>query len=300
MRFVAALIVPLLGALAFGHTDISTTIKRLTEQIAEEPSAPLYYQRATEYRALREKKHALEDLRAALTIDPGHAPAKIALIEALGQSDEALSLARQLASGPPKAASAIDGAYLLAHIHRERGELRKAFEVCRKLCQKTKGPGQKDTEIDLLYAHLLLDLDRPADAAASLKSAWKQSHSIVLRNQWIDVALTAGLTGEVLPIIEKELNSSRLRSSWLIRRARARLALGRTETARADLRAALHEIGPRINPTRPDLTLIADRGLAHALMGHPERAKSDLKTLRKSTFPPSSYRLLADQLAFAK
>jgi hypothetical protein len=164
----------------------------------------------------------------------------------------------------------------------------------------SKNARRGDTKIDLLYAEILLDLERPADAAAALKGAWKRTNSIVLRNNWIDTALTAKQTKEVLPLIEKELRSSRLRSSWLIRRARALLVLGDKEAAHVDLRAALQEINPRLNPAQPDLTLIADRGLIHALLGNTALAKRDLATLRKSSIPSSCYRLLAGQLPDAK
>jgi hypothetical protein len=134
-------------------------------------------------------------------------------------------------------------------------------------------------------------------AATILKKSLNRTESIVVRNNWIDAALTAGQTEAVLPLIEKELSSSRFRSSWLIRRARASLILKRKEAAQADLREALVEIAPRINPERPDFTLISDRGLIHALMGNKTRAKNDLKTLKKSGYSPNAYRLLSSALA---
>jgi hypothetical protein len=49
------LIVVFTPVLALGHTDISETIKALTKRIETKPTADLYYQRATEFRALQEK-----------------------------------------------------------------------------------------------------------------------------------------------------------------------------------------------------------------------------------------------------
>ena len=73
--------------------------------------------------------------------------------------------------------------------------------------------------------------------------------------------------------------------------------LKKKKAAHADLRAALFEIAPRINPERPDFTLIADRGLIHALMENKNRAKNDLKILKESGYSPDAYRLLSSALA---
>lgn len=281
-----------------GHTDISTTIKKLSAKIEEAPGADLYYQRATEYRALREYAHARADLRAALALEPDHLPSQIALIEALGDRDEALTRALKLSTSVDQRTS-LQGASLLAAVHQKRGELEEALKIIRRLDELTRKARKGDTSIDLRHADLLLELDRPGEAATVLKAAWDRTDSIVIRNNWIDTALTAGETDEVLPIIEKELRSSRFRSSWYIRRARALRLRNREAAARADLRAALEEINPRINPRRPDLTLIADRGLIHALMGHNALAQRDLTTLSQSSYPASAYRLLREHLADA-
>ncbi len=289
-----ALLLVIAPATSPGHTDISETIKALSARIAGEPTADLYYQRATEFRALRESEHAIEDLRAALKLEPNFREAKISLIQALGKSDEALALATSYMVGSHSANSGIEAAYLVANIHHLRSENEQALAICEKIQDLAK---THENTIDLLHAEVLLDLDRPSDAAAILKQSWKRTKSIVLRNNWIDLALTAGQTAEVLPLINEELSSSRFRSSWLIRRARASLILKKPEATRADLDAALQEITPRIHPDRPDLTLIADRGLVHALMGNPDLAKRDLKQLKESKLPSSYYRLLSDQLS---
>lgn len=290
----------LLVTSAFAHTDLSKTIEALTGKIAKNPTAELYYQRATEYRALREKEHAIEDLRAALELNPKYREAKLTLAETLGSTDEALELAISLAANSRDTRSSIQPTLLQARIHQQRGDYEKAFEVTSFLHKLTLKARQNETEIDLLHADILLDLNRPAEATTVLKAAWERTESIVLRNNWIDTALTAGQTKDILPNIEKELRSSRLRSSWLIRRARALLVLGNEKAARTDLLAALVEIEPRINPKQPDLTLIADRGLIHALMGNAALARRDLGILKKTNLPASAYRLLSSELPEAE
>jgi tetratricopeptide (TPR) repeat protein len=291
--FIFAASLSLFPTFAGGHNDVSETIRALTSRLAENPSARLYYQRATEFRALREKEHAIEDLRSALKLNPGFRAAKISLIRELGKSDEALAMATVYTTDHHNAGSGVEATYLLTRVLHLRGENETALILCKKIQDLSKNhePG-----IDILHAEVLLDLQRPAMASRVLKDAWKRTNSIVLRNNWIDTALTAGETREVLPVIEKELSSSRFRSSWLIRRARAALIHGDQEQADSDLRAALAELTPRIRPDRPDLTLIADRGLAHALLGQTPKAKADLSLLQKSSLPPSFYRLLTDTL----
>lgn len=277
-----------------GHTDINETIKALTAKIKAGPTAELYYQRATEYRALREKAHTLEDLRSALRLSPKHRASRIALIGELGKGDEALTLAKQLLVDSGKPTQQVESSYLLANVYHLRGNHIEALGICEDLQNRS---GKRSTEIDLLHTDILLTLKRPVDATEVLKKGWLRTKSIVLRNNWIDTSLTAGQTEEVLPLIEKEIASSRFRSSWLIRRARARLIDNQHKFANADLRAALREITPRINPERPDLTLIADRGLALALLGKTNEARADLAILEKSLLLRSSYRLLTEALA---
>lgn len=292
-RFLVFVATVMLPATAPGHNDVSETIKALTLKIEKAPTAELHHQRATEFLALRENGHAIEDLRTALQLEPKNRPVKISLIRALEKSDEALLLAYQLLSKANQPREALDPAYLAANIHHLRHENEEALTLCSKL--QGLFP-QHSSEIDLLHADILLDLQRPTEASVILKKSWQRTDSIVLRNNWIDTALTAGKTREALPIINQEIASSRFRSSWLIRRARAALIHDDQKQARSDLQAALTEITGRIRPDQPDLTLIADRGLIHALLGQTKAARADLERLQKSILPPSSYRLLSEAL----
>lgn len=279
----------------WAHTDLSTTIKALSEQIEKKPTADLYFQRATEYLALRERDHAIEDLRMALKLEPADRSSRLSLIKTLGASGESLQHARTLFTASKTTRERVEAATLLAHIHQRRGNLALACSVCKETDQSTAGLN-RDPEFDLRYADILLDLGRPKDAAPILKTAWQRTSSVVLRNNWIDAALSAKETREVLPIIEKELRSSRLRSTWYLKRARALLIHHRRKAAEEDLNSALEEINNRINPAQPDLTLIADRGLALWLLGQYEPAKQDLETLKKSGLPESAYRLLSSTI----
>ena len=187
----------------------------------------------------------------------------------------------------------LEAHYLIAQVADRSDNEATALVVCEKI--QTLHP-EHPSEIDLLHARLLLTNGKPARAAAVLKSAHQKHKSIVLRNAWIDAALSAKQISQVLPIIEEELTSTRFRASWLIRRARAKLTTNTPDKARSDLHSALQELNTRILPDRPDLTLIADRGLALALLGSNDLAQRDLTTLKNSTLSKSSYTILEAEL----
>lgn len=276
------------------HTDISETIKALTTRIEAKPTADLYYQRGTEFRALQQKAHAIEDLESALKIELHNRHALVALVQLYETNTRAKALISRYQKFAKTKEEKFEAHYLLASYNAKLGLFEQASSQCDTL--HLIRPSE-DPALDLFHAGLLLKLQRPNEAATILKKSLNRTKSIVVRNNWIDAALTAGQTKAVLPIIEKELFSSRFRSSWLIRRARASLILKKKEAAQADLREALVEIAPRINPERPDFTLIADRGLIHALMGNKTQAKNDLEILKKSGYSPHAYHLLSSALA---
>ena len=280
--------------LVLAHIDISETIKALTKRIETEPTADLYYQRATEFRALQEKIHAIEDLESALKIEPHNRHALVALVQLYETDKRAKALISRYQKFAKNQEEKFEAHYLLASHNAKLGLFEKACSQCDAL--HLIRPNE-DPALDLFHAGLLLKLRRPNKAASILKKSLTRTKSIVVRNNWIDAALTAGQAKAVLPIIREELSSSRFRSSWLIRRARASLILKKKDAAQADLRKALVEIAPRINSERPDFTLIADRGLIHALMGTKTRAIHDLEILKKSGYSPNAYRLLSSALA---
>ena len=139
-----------------------------------------------------------------------------------------------------------------------------------------------------MHAYLLDEKGEHQKAAAVLKEAHKKTKSIVLRNAWLDSAISAGQEDEVLPILTREIETSRFSASHRIRRARLLLAQD-PEASEQDLTLALAELAPRIKPRSPDLTLIHDRGLALALLGKKQEAQRDLALLEATSISPMSY-----------
>jgi len=266
------------------HEDLNSTIRRLSAELSKAPTADLYCQRGLEYRAARERIHAMDDFRAALQQQEDHQGAlkNLALLLSAGeQHAEAIAKAHQLKSSP-------ETSLLLADLYFTAGQHAEA------LTHVIKGPLGEDHTY-LLHAHL-----DPSKASDILKSGHQNTNSIVLRNAWIDALITEGDLKTSLPIVRKEIADSRFQATWRIKRARILLLHGMLHdgphAAKADLTLSLKELKKRISPENPDLTLIHDQGLAWALIGEAKKAQKNLEILRQSDFSPLSYALLESLL----
>ncbi len=263
------------------HHDTEEMIARFTQRIESgEASAELHYQRAVEYRILLQPAKAEADLHAALEYDPNYTPAHRELAHLLAKRGEK-TLAIQAARHAILASRNLDeraGAMiLLARLLAVSGQPGAALRSCREAFE-LKSPGE--VEWYLLHAELLALLDRDHERPGILAAGYTATHSIVLRNAWVDALLDAGDFQTALPVIEQELSEARLKNSWRLRHARAQLGLGRIAAASAELATCLEELEKRIHPARPDVTLIAERGLAYALLGRIGAARSDLRRAR--------------------
>lgn len=258
-------------------------IARFTERIeAGESDGDLFYRRATEYRVLRMHAEAEADLRRALQQNPDHIAARSELARLLsrrGENQEALAAAEAAVAAATSDSSRAAALVLVARLHSAEARHEAALHACEAaLAAHPRG----EVEWYLLQSELLAQADRDDERPGALKAGHDTTGSIVLRNAWIDALLDVGQAGAVEEIIDQELAESRLKSSWLLRRARLRVLAGDERGAAADLQQCLDELAGRIHPARPDVTLIADRGLANALLGNPEAAAADLARARAS------------------
>ncbi len=277
------------------HHSVEDTIRELSQKITQKPTAELYFKRAIEYRALRKSPECKRDLRAALRLSPTHYSSKIALtrlLMTLGKYEEARTCARELQAEAKDSSRIIEVRFLRAGLAHALNADQEALKMCEEIQKEFP---KHDESIDLFQAYLLVRNERAGEAAQLLRRAYERSEGVVLRNSWIDASLAAGDFGKVWPIIQKELADSRFKAAWLIRRARVAQMQGEADRMRKDLQTALIELKTRINPDRPDLTLVSDRGLALAMLGHKEQAGEDLALLRASGFPTQSY-LFLEQL----
>jgi tetratricopeptide (TPR) repeat protein len=287
---LGALAASLMAAALLALTPVAVVAHDSPEHVVESLSvemgrtgtnATLLWRRATEYRALGRLAPATADLQQALALDPKLIPA---------WSD--LARVQLIRSRPADALVSINRAFELAPDEAGRAPLRMVrAEVEAALgrpdaaladCERALSAGTMlEADWFLSRCQLQLRLGRYSEAAAGLKAGFDQTGSAVLEAEWIDALIDGGKPGEALELIEPRLAEARCQSSWLLRRGRARLASGDTVRARGDLNAAITEINGRLHPTQPDAALLAERGLASALLGDEAAARRDLAAARR-------------------
>lgn len=260
-------------------------------------SADLLWRRAAEHRELGALEAAAGDLREAIALKPDFLAARADLGRVQlrqGKTALALETLNAAVSAASDEASRAPLYLTRAEIHADRGELADAAADCDRAIGAGSGA---EPDWYLLRGEMLLRLGKAREAAAGLKQGFDQTGSAVLEAEWVDALLDAGQARAALELIEPPLAQSRCQSSWLIRRARARLALGQTARARGDLHAAVTEINQRLSPTRPGMSLLLDRGLALALLGDTTGAGRDLAAARKAGADATAAWRLEAQLA---
>lgn len=285
---LAWVLVGLSLARGFAHDSPEHVAEELTALLQRGGrSAELLLQRATQYRELGRLAEAEADLRAALEVEPSSlGPANdLARVQLhRGHAAEALAtLDRALDRSPADARAPL--LLTRAEIRAAQGDFRTALADCDRAFASTEAP---ELDWHLLRSQLQLRAGKFAEAATGLQKAFEQTGSAVLEAEWIDAMLDAGQAKAALERVEGPLADARWRSSWLIRRARARLVLNDRTRARGDLHAALTELNERLHPTRPDPSLLLDRGLAHSLLGDAAAAGADLAAARAAGAEPGS------------
>ncbi len=288
----------LCSSISWADHEPAVTIADLTKQIAQTPLLPeLYYQRGVELIALQDLPKAQADFEQALQLRADFLPAKRYLARIADQSghpEQALAILREAILKAPE-----EHRFLLPSCHQLEAELLVELhqpEAALTAINKALLDRIPALETWRLQAQILQQLGQTDAALNSLKLAWEKTRAIILRNEWLDALIAAGRKNEALPIIEAELASTRIRSGWLIRRARLSLQDQRTDAARADLREAIDELTPRLAINPPPALLLCDRGLAYALLGEIAAAKQDLAAARKLGISETTCRTLVATL----
>jgi len=270
---------------AWGNPGHEVTVAELSAQIAQSPKVPeLYFQRAWNYREMARLADARTDWEMTLKLNPGFLPAsrELARLDAgAGNTEAGIARLREaMAAAPADQAFHRPGcSSVLAELLLKLGKNAEAL---------TESQAGLAAAPDLLLDLVLLRseaqrrLDLHPERVRDLASAMKTLRSFVVKTKWYDAMIDAGRGPEILPEVEQEIESTRYHAAWLIRRARIRLKTSDPTGAAADLASALTEIESRLRPENPDLSLICDRGLVHALQGNQAAAAADLDLARRS------------------
>jgi tetratricopeptide (TPR) repeat protein len=263
------------GLRAWAHDGPEDEVAEITEQIAARgESADLLMQRAIEYRVVGKNAEAAKDLERATKLEPELLLAQRELGRvyfALGKTNEALdTVTHALRSKAPEQEAEVAALHMLrAEFYRARAENKKALDDANEAIRMHPAT----VEWYLTRSDIHERLKMPKERIAGIREGLRETGSGVLEIELVEAMLDDGQNQAALEKIEAEIKASRLQSSWLIRRARAEQALGRPEPAKTDLEAALAEIAKRLNPSSPDPMLLADKALAHELLGQKDEAR---------------------------
>jgi tetratricopeptide (TPR) repeat protein len=262
------------------HEGPEHEIAELTEQMqVQGPTSNLLIQRAVEYNILGKYTEASKDLERALELDPNSINARRELSQAyfsLGKTNEALAtVSRALRSiGEPADQAAC--LMIRAGMFRARKEFAKALADANEAIAKYP----LNVEWYLVRSQLQALLKLKQERIQGLEDGIRETGSGLLSAERVDALIEAGRHADALAMIDRELQHGRWRSSWLIRRAKVRLAMDQRSEAQADLNAALQELNQRLTAKAPDPLLLADRGLVYDLLNKREQARADYRTAR--------------------
>jgi len=261
------------------HDSPEHEVEELTERIMfEGESADLLLQRAIEYNVLGKTNEAVKDLERALHFEPRSAIIQRELSRTYfvaGKTNEALdtaSRALRYAEEGPEHASIL---MVRSDILRARKDFQKALDDADKAIHEHPDP----CEWYLARSQLQQQLGLKKERIQGLEAGVKETGSGLLEGELLDALIDGGKAEKALAKIEAELKDARLQSTWLLRRAKVRLAMKMKEEAKSDLEAALKELNDRLGKGAPPLALV-DRGQVYELLGNKEEAKKDYESAR--------------------
>ncbi|MGK0185528.1 MAG: tetratricopeptide (TPR) repeat protein [Verrucomicrobiales bacterium] len=285
---------------AHGHHGPEEMIAVLTQRMESGGETPLLlHKRATEWRTLGEFEKAIADLDRALVLNPRFVEGLEQLAEVYlmqGAIDRAIATARAGIAASRNGRESAACQMALARALQKKGKPQEALKSCNAaFVSYPRGNIDWYLVRGVLQRQLGLHEQRIAD----FRAGYQETHSVVLRNFMVDATIDAGRAQEVMPLINEQVAACRLKSSWLLRRARARWSLNDKDAARDDLANVIAELERRIHPIRPDVTLLVDRGIARALLGNVTGAREDLAHARKIGHSPAMLVLLEETLSSA-
>ena len=272
-RAIQLSLAALFACAAVAHEGPEHEIDELTERMKKfGESAGLLTERAIEYRVLGKLPEATTDMERAAVLDPKSGAICRELGRVLflaGKANDALPvIARGLALKTEEPADLAALRMLRAEILRSQNEHKKALDDADAALRLHR----QNPEWYLFRSDLHRQLKMNKERLAGLDEGIKETGAGILQIERVETLIEAGQFSVALPVIETELADSRIKSSWLIRRARVQLGLGKKAEAERDLRDALKEIGGRLNPKVPDTSLLLGKALAHELLGEKKDA----------------------------
>ncbi len=266
---------------ARAHDGPEHDIEELTERIkVEGESADLLLQRAIEYNVIRKSSEAIKDLERALHYEPQSALILRELARAYlatGKTNEASDTVKRAIKHAEPGAELGSAHMIQSDIRRARKDYGPALDAANLAIKEHAD----SVEWYLTRSQLQQQLGLKKERIAGLDAGVKATGSGLLETEWLDALIDGGKADVALARIQTELEDARLKSTWLLRRAKVRLAQNKKEAAKADLEAALKEMNDRLGRSTPDPLMLMDRGQVQELLGNKEEAKKDYEAAEK-------------------
>ncbi|MEQ8849734.1 tetratricopeptide repeat protein [Botrimarina sp.] len=232
---------------AFAHHDPETVIRAIDERVSTMPAtARDLTRRGDELSALARYAEAAADYRRAIQLDPAATTAHLGLCRALLEAGEH---AGALAAADAALAAVGDVPGVGAVYALRAAACERVGDDDAALAAWERAISAERPEVDWLLAHASAAgrLAGPAAELRALGAALEENGSVVLRRAWIAASIRAGQAERVLPEIERKLQQSRHRSSWLLLLAEAQHAIGQPERARQSAAEAVEELRRRVS-----------------------------------------------------
>ena len=266
---------------ASAHDSPEHVIDKLTEEMqARGETAPLLVRRAGQYRIMRRLEEAVTDLYMAIDLDPESNAAHVELIQ-IHLAQKKIDDALELLSDRLKNVKTEKNKGFLYLLKGDALVLKHKLDEALINYNRAIEIREKELNWYLRRSELQKRLGRHEERIKGLEYGRKRMNSYVLFTERIEAMIDGGRAKQALKEIIPQLEKSRLKSSWLIRRARARLALGEVEQARSDLELAVAEITNRLHPISPDPGLLLDRSLSFQLLGDQAAAVQDFQEAKQ-------------------
>jgi Flp pilus assembly protein TadD len=266
---------------ARAHEGPEHEIEELTERIkAEGESADLLLRRAIEYSVIRKSSEATKDLQRALHFEPESASILRELAKAYlanGKTNEASETIKRAIRHSEPGAELGSAHMVQCDIRRARKDYATALNAANLAIQEHA----ESVEWYLTRSALQQQLGLKKERIQGLDDGVKATGSGLLEAEWLDALIDGGKGDVALARINAELEDARLKSTWLLRRAKVYLAANKKDAAKSDLEAALKEMNDRLGRTAPDALMLMDRGQIQELLGNKDEAKKDYEAAEK-------------------
>ncbi len=267
-----------IGGVAAAHDGPEHEIDELTARIKDEgESADLLLQRAIEYSVLSKTAEAVKDLERALHLEPHSAIVQRELSRAYfaaTKTNEAYDTASRALKDATEGAEHASILMWRSEISRAKKDFPKALDDTQRAIRENPEP----CEWYLSRSQLQQQLGQKKERIKGLEEGVKATRSGLLEAELIDALIDGGKGETALAKIEAELKDSRLQSTWLLRRAKVRLAMKMNDEAKSDLEAALKELNERLGRGASEPLALVDRGQVYELLGSKEEAKKDYES----------------------